>query len=175
MTAPMLQNSLETQSTLQRFAARGWHWPLLIVGLLAIPIVAGGYLAYQATHDAGFALEADYYRKAVGWDAQMAQEVVNAQLGWQATMTAKPAGNSLDVTAEFHTKTGAELPKLTVQIDGFFLARSQDLQEAEMQLGPDGRYHATLHLPHAGLHELHVRATTGQTRFTLVRRVDIFR
>ena len=156
-----------------RFTARGLHWPLLVVALLAIPVVAGGYLAYMATHDPTFAVEADYYRKAVAWDQTMAQERANAQLGWRAAVTATAAGPKRDVAVALQDKAGANLADVKVHIDGFFLARSKDMQTADAQPGADGRYHALLDLPHGGLHEFRVRAERGKDVFTVTSRVDL--
>ncbi len=162
-------------SALAQFVARGLHWPLLVVCLLAVPVVAGGYLAYMATHDPTFAIESDYYRKAVAWDATMAQDQANAKLGWQAVATAVPAGQALDVAVALHDRAGAGLTGVQLHVEGFFLARSLDVQGADAVLAADGRYHATLALAHAGLHEIRLRATRGSDVFTSTFRIDIAR
>ncbi len=172
-TAPV--EAAPTTSIRSQFVARGLHWPLFIVTLLLIPVVAGGYLAFQATHDPTFAIEADYYRKAVAWDATMAQEQANATLGWQATVTAAPVGASLDIAVALQDKAGANLPGLKVHVEGFFLARSLEVPSADAQLAGDGRYHAILSLPHGGVHEVRVRAERGAAVFTTTRRLDITR
>ncbi len=160
-------------SAYRRFIARGLHWPVIIVCLLAIPVIAGGYLAYKATHDPTFAIESDYYRKAVAWDATMAQEQANAKLGWTAAATTQRAGDKLDVAVQLADKAGAVVPAATVHLDGFFLARSQEVQGADAVLGADGRYHALLALPHAGLHEVRMRASRGTDVFTAQWRLDV--
>lgn len=172
-TVPM-QNAAAT-GLVNKFFARGLQWPLLIVVLLTIPVVAGGYLAYMATHDPTFALESDYYRKAVAWDATMAQDKANGELGWQSEARATPTANGLDVAISLRDKTAANLAGLKVHVDGFFLARGKDLQSGDAQLGADGRYHATLALPHGGIHEIRVRAEQGTAVFTATHRLDVAR
>ena len=158
-----------------RFIARGLHWPVFIVALLAVPVVAGGYLAWMATHDPTFAIESDYYRKAVAWDQTMAQEHANAALGWQTAVTATPQGQQLDVAVQLRDTAAVGVADAKVHVEGFFLARSKDAQEADAKLGSDGRYHALLNLPHGGLHELRVRAERGQQIFTATHRLDVAR
>lgn len=175
MVTAVAIDSAPRNNALQQFVARGLHWPLLIAALLLIPVVAGGYLAYQATHDPTFAIEADYYRKAVAWDATMAQAEANAKLAWQTTVTTAPAGQALEIVVQLRDPAGANLPDAKLHLDAFFLARSLDVQSSAAQVGPDGRYHATLKLPHAGVHELHLRAERGADVFTSVQRLDVIR
>lgn len=172
-TAP-LTSPAET-GFVRNFFARGWQWPLLIVALLAIPVIAGGYLAYMATHDPTFAIESDYYRKAVAWDQTMAQEQANRQLGWQTVVTATPAGQNLDVAVKLQDRTGAAISGAQVHVEGFFLARSKDLQAGDAGLQADGQYHVTLPLNHHGLHELRLRVMQGSQTFTATHRVDVAR
>ncbi len=171
-TLPM--ESATAPGLFKTFVARGLHWPLLVVALLLVPVVAGGYLAYMATHDPTFAIESDYYRKAVAWDATMAQEQANAKLGWQSVVTATPVGSALDVAVQVQDKA-ANLAGLTVQVEGFFLARSKDVQSAAAVLAADGRYHVTLPFGHRGVHEIRVRAQRGADTFTATHRIDVAR
>jgi nitrogen fixation protein FixH len=175
-TAPEPQIAVRAPSSaIARFIAQGLHWPLIIVALLAVPVVAGGYLAWMATHDPTFAIESDYYRKAVAWDQTMAQEQANAQLGWQTAVTATPQGQQVDVAVQLHDKAGLSVADAKLHVDGFFLARSKTTESADARIGADGRYHVLLNLPHGGLHELRVRAERGQQIFTATHRLDIAR
>ena len=65
-------------------AAKGWYWPVAIVGLLVGGAAANIGFMIVANRDATFAVEPDYYRKAVDWDRAMAQEARNVELGWRA-------------------------------------------------------------------------------------------
>ena len=72
-------------------AAKGWYWPVAIVGLLVSGAAANIGFMIVANRDATFAVEPDYYRKAVDWDHTMAQEARNAELGWRVTAQLEPA------------------------------------------------------------------------------------
>ena len=175
MTVTAVPHDPTEKGAFAQFVARGLHWPLLVVVLLLIPVIAGGYLAYKATHDPTFAIESDYYRKAVAWDATMAQEQSNAKLGWHSVVSVKPDGEGLNVFVRLQDKAGLNVSDAKVHVEGFFLARGGDLQAAEAPMGADGAYHATLKLSHAGLHEIRVRATQGADVFTHSHRLDVIR
>ncbi len=175
MTVVRVSNDPVQTGLASRFFARGLHWPLLVVGLLTIPVVAGGYLAYKATHDPTFAIESDYYRKAVAWDSTMAQEQANGTLGWHTSATAKSLGENVEISLRLQEKAGADVTNAKVKLVAFFLARSTDVQTSDAQRGADGLYHATLKLPHAGIHELRVHAERGTNVFTATHRLDIAR
>ena len=71
-------------------SAKGWFWPAVIVGLLLSGAAANIGFMIVANRDQSFAVEPDYYRKAVDWDRRMAQETRNAELGWGATASLEP-------------------------------------------------------------------------------------
>ena len=71
-------------------AAKGWYWPVAIVGLLVGGAAANIGLMIVANRDATFAVEPDYYRKAVDWDRTMAQEARNVELGWRVSAQLEP-------------------------------------------------------------------------------------
>src|SRR5512138_3082971 len=64
--------------------SHGWLWPLGLT--LALVLSAGGNVVFMvlANRDASFAVEPDYYQKALDWDRTMAQEATNRALGWTA-------------------------------------------------------------------------------------------
>ena len=66
-------------------AAKGRYWPVAIVGLLVSGAAANIGFMVVASRDATFAVEPDYYRKAVDWDRAMAQEARNVELGWRVS------------------------------------------------------------------------------------------
>ena len=54
-------------------ATKGWYWPVVIVSLLVGGAAANIGFMIVANRDPTFAVEPDYYRKAVDWDRTMAQ------------------------------------------------------------------------------------------------------
>ena len=49
---------------------KGWYWPWFIGVLLVATAGGQGVMLYAATHDSTFALEPDYYKRAVAFDTQ---------------------------------------------------------------------------------------------------------
>ena len=47
---------------------RGGWWPIAITGVLAATVAANIWVAKIASDDPSFAIEQDYYRKAITWD-----------------------------------------------------------------------------------------------------------
>ena len=154
---------------------KGWQWPMMIVFLLAIPVVAHMYLLWKVTHDSAFAIEKDYYKKALSWDATMAQTRANTALGWHATVTPQPTATGVDVAVVLDDAQGQRVAPTAVHVDGFFLGRSSDQQAQDATLGADGRWHAVLPLPHAGLHEFRLTVKRGTDTFTSTHRLDVAR
>ena len=66
----------------------GWWWPWFVVALLVATAGGQGIMLYAATHDPTFAIEPDYYQKAVAFDTTIQQERGNLALGWTATARA---------------------------------------------------------------------------------------
>jgi len=62
---------------------KGWYWPFFLVGLQASGVGANLYFMSRAISDPSFAVEPDYYAKAIAWDAHQAQARDNAELGWE--------------------------------------------------------------------------------------------
>ena len=51
----------------------GWWWPWFVVALLVATAGGQGIMLYAATHDPTFAIEPDYYQKAVAFDTTIQQ------------------------------------------------------------------------------------------------------
>ena len=78
------------RSPVQGGRQSGWWWPWFVVALLVATAAGQGIMYYEATHDPTFAIEPDYYNKAVAYDSAMLRERETIALGWHpiGTMTA---------------------------------------------------------------------------------------
>lgn len=153
-----------------------WVWPAFVVALLLVPIVAGAVLVVAATGDPSFGVESDYHAKALAWDEQRAQEARNAQLGWAIAVSALPdpaRTGLLRLAATLVDGQGAPLPGATLRVEGFHLARSAALHEAELREVAAGRFTGTVPSDRPGLWELRFDARRGADRFTQVARVEV--
>jgi nitrogen fixation protein FixH len=146
-----------------------WQW-LLVVGLFgAVVIGANLILIYMAISDPSFAVEEDYYQKALAWDDKREQDRVNTDLGWtlefEFAPTRSPDG-TLQLTARL--ADGAGLPILDAQIclETFHNARAARTLRATMTPGGDGTYATRLLVRRPGLWEFRFDVLHEGQRFT---------
>src|SRR5512136_3054494 len=114
---------------------RGWYWPFLLVGLLAAGVGANVYFLARAVGDPSFAVEPDYYAKAVAWDAHQAQARENADLGWSVTIDVAPADLATGrarVVAKLVDRDGRAVPGASVGLEAFHNARAADVRKATL-------------------------------------------
>lgn len=155
----------------------GWQWPLIIVGLLLIPVVGNIVLVMKATGDPSFVIEEDYYRKAVSWDQTMEQEKKNRQLGWTVELTTLPeivGGEFTTVSMALRDSDGSVIPDALVDVAVFHNARASRVVKATAAIADDGVYKARLDLRKSGLHEFQVEATRGSDVFTYKTQQDVW-
>jgi nitrogen fixation protein FixH len=156
-------------------AAKGWYWPVAIVGLLVGGAGANIGFMIVANRDATFAVEPDYYRKAVEWDRTMAQEARNAELGWQVSARLEPIdGGRARLVARVAARDGRPVTGAAVVVEAFPSARARDIASFTLTpAGPDGVYAVTLVRARPGLWELRLRVTRGAEVFTRTLSQDL--
>jgi nitrogen fixation protein FixH len=146
---------------------RNNFWPVAIVGVLGVTVLANGVLLYEATRGDATAYESDYYRKAVLWDSTVAQAGRNAALGWRLSGSFDPSGR---ISVRLVDRAGAPVDRATVSLEGFAIAHGTGDFRATMAEGTDHRYDSTVPLAHGGLHEVRFTAVRGAERFTATLR-----
>ncbi|MEM9065182.1 MAG: FixH family protein [Planctomycetota bacterium] len=67
-------------------------WPLGVIGMLVVSLSVCTITVIAATSDSGFAIEDDYYAKAVAWDDTAFQRAKNDALGWTVDAVISPDG-----------------------------------------------------------------------------------
>lgn len=145
-----------------------WRWPLFIVALLTIPIAANGYLWYRSASDPTFAVEPDYYKKALAWDQHRADEARSAALGWHVTVAEGP-----ELRLHIADKDGLPVDGAEVTVEALHIARAGLVTRAHLGPAPEHAYASSLRLAPPGLWELRVHVTRGQDRFEAVLRKDV--
>jgi nitrogen fixation protein FixH len=154
----------------------GWHWPVALVGLLAAGVIFDVAFLVVAARDPSFAVERDYYRKALDWDRTMAQDARNAELGWQAAAVLSPApapvGHSrLAVTVV--DRAGKPVERAAVAAELFHNARSARVLEAALAGEPGGRYAGLVPAARPGLWEVRITVTRADAVFTRRLQVEL--
>ena len=66
---------------------KGMGWPIGVAVILGTTVVANLVVMRLANNDPAFAIEPDYYKKAVAFDSTFAEERRSLELGWTATST----------------------------------------------------------------------------------------
>lgn len=154
--------------------SRGWYWPVGLAVLLAGSAGANIALLIITSRDASFAVEPDYYAKALAWDETMAQEARNEALGWSLGLRVEPTAErgTMTVWVRLADRAGAPIDGARIAVETFHNARASRVLTAALEpRGPD--YAAVMPLARPGLWEFRLRVTRGPDVFvaTLLRDV----
>ena len=101
---------------------------IAIVGVLAAVVIGANLiLAYMAISDPSFAVEEDYYQKALKWDDKRAQDQRNTDLGWTIEFDLAKR-RAPDGTLELHARLtdagGDDIPDARITVETFHNARA---------------------------------------------------
>lgn len=149
------------------------RWPLAITAVLVGQMAFGIWMAHVANDDPHFAVEPNYYAKAINWDATMAQSRADKALGWKsAAAITRAAGTSATLHLTLTDSTGALVHADSVTVTALAIAHS--LRVNAMTLKPDATgYAAPLAVAGTGLWEVEVRAVRGADVFTSTLRTEL--
>lgn len=165
----MESGTMSARTTMESgtMSAKGHLWPVALVGLLAAGVVTNVAFMVVATRDPSFAVEPDYYRKAVEWDRTMAQEATNAELGWRVAARLEPGvGDTPRILATVRDRDGRPVRGARVSVEAFASVRAGEHTNIGLAPEGDGVYGAALPGARPGLWELRVRVTRGAQVFT---------
>jgi nitrogen fixation protein FixH len=170
----MAQPHLSPPISSGRFPNR---WALFPVGLLGILVSVQVVLFSLSRNDPSFAVEPEYYQKAVSWDKHAEQRAANTHLGWRPSAAILPAGGltggaaTLQVTLldrDYEPVTNASLTATA-----FANARANDVQTLSLQPTEAGTYVGPLRVGFPGEWEIRLTATRDGTTFTHSSRVSV--
>jgi nitrogen fixation protein FixH len=139
-------------------------------------LVGLGTLAYVAIDDPSFALEPDYYDKAVHWDETQAEARASEALGLKLELTAPlavAAGGKVKVQLSVKDRRDLAFSGAEVTLEAFpnaYAGRTQRLSLTE--LAP-GVYGGELSRGVPGLWELRIVVTQGGLHYGEVLRRDV--
>ncbi len=150
-------------------------WMLVPVVLLGASVLGVGSIASVAARDPGFALEKNYYERAVHWDQQQAEWAENARLGYRLELGVVPVEHGAELVLQVVDRTGAALHGASVRVEAFANARSAERQTLELAEALDGTYRASIGDPRPGLWEFRCAVSQGGDRYTEVLRRDVTR
>ena len=148
-------------------------WPLAIVGILLAGITSNVAFVVLASSDPAAAVEPEYYRKALAWDDEMAQQERNIALGWSAhaalTLGARGQPGRLELTVA--DSSGRPLSGAAVSAVVMHNARASNAQQVALQEDAAGRYSAKLLAERPGIWEVRLSVERNAQRYTVRERV----
>jgi len=153
----------------------GMAWPIGIVVILTVFVAANLAVMRLANSDPSFAIEPDYYSKAVAFDSTMAIERRSAALGWTASAVVAPAAGTRQAAVRVTLADAARQPVrgASVSITARYNARANDVLSATLREDAPGEYDAPLAVGHAGQWEVRIDAVRGAEHFTASTRTDV--
>jgi hypothetical protein len=152
------------------------RWPVLIIGALAVHVVVSLLTVVVATSNPSYAVEEDYYQKALAWDARRAQERRNLELGWQLDFEIalpETAGGDPQLVVHLGDRSGRPLDGARVAVAAFHNARADQIARVEPTAAGDGAYACPLAMRRSGRWELRFTVDCDGERFTRTITRDI--
>lgn len=169
MTSPPTPEPPRTQPRAQGKSL----WAFVPVGMIGLTLLGLGFMAHLATDDPSFAVERDYYKKAVAWDDTAAQARQNARLGWQVDFEVAPRGSELELRVLPKDARGARLRDASVAVEAFANARAANVVSTTLTPNGERGLSGKLPLVHAGIWEFRLVVEADGKRFTQVLRREI--
>ncbi len=164
-------------SVTEEKAGKSW-WMWVPVGLLLASTVGVGSLAMIAIRDPNFALESDYYDKALHWDRTQAQAADNRRLGYRvevaSRITADAQGNAT-LSVRIVDASGSAASGAIVRGTAFANAFASEVRTLDLQPAGPGIYSTPLNAQHFGLWEFRLVVKSGSDQVTSTLRSDVLR
>jgi nitrogen fixation protein FixH len=155
----------------------GMAWPIGITAILGATVAANLVMMRIANNDPSFAVEPDYYEKAVFYDSTMAQSHRNVDLGWtvQAFADSLVAGQPTRLRIVLNDAQALPVVGAVVETTVLFNARANDVTTATMADEGAGVYSAPMPINAPGEWEVRVNARRDTSHFTASTRLSAVR
>lgn len=158
-------------------AGAGRRWPAIIIGLISLNVCIVVVTVVCATRDKSFAIEPEYYKKAVEWDRSARERDRGVALNWDVAVSliAPRQGSRLPVLhVSLHGPAvagGAPVPMdgAQVQVEAFAQARSGQRVSVVAEGVGGGDYEAEAPVTRAGLWEVRLKVKRGPESLSFVR------
>ena len=153
----------------------GMGWPIGIVVILGATVAANLVVMKIANGDQAFAIEPDYYKKAVAFDSTMAAEQRSNALGWKAaaTLVAGDTAGRPQLTVTIRDAQQQPVRGATVNISAMANARANNILTSVLVETAPGVYAQSLPARFAGQWEVRVNAARGSEHFVASMRTDL--
>lgn len=153
--------------------AKAWRWPLFLVGLLVMGVITQVVLIVVAVSDPRQHVEADYYAKALAWDAQLAEERASADLGWTVGWTLRPVATGARILElDVRDAGGGALAGADVRCRARHRAALHQVLTADCSETAPGIYAGAFSMRREGFWELALEVVRGEQRYVVTRVID---
>lgn len=145
---------------------RAGVWPGMVFGLIGLNVTIVGITLYLAHSDASFAVEPDYYGRAVDWDRTQRASAASAALGWRAELSAdsvNPSGGRV-LTLRLRDRSGGAVDGADASVEAFASLRAGVRRRIGLAPVGPGLYAGPLG-PAEGAWEFRITAARGAERF----------
>ncbi|MBL8878958.1 MAG: FixH family protein [Phycisphaerales bacterium] len=156
----------------QRAARR---WIAFVAALFLLQVGAVVTMICIATNDRSFALEPDYYQKAVRWDDISRQQRQSAKLGWtlQLDVGALAENGARPIVLTVKDRDGELIEGASAAAEWFHHARARDRHTSLFTPQPDGTLAASITFARSGLYEFRFTVSRGEETFVTTVQRDI--
>lgn len=153
---------------------RGMQWPIAVAVVLALTVIGDVTVAVIASRDEAFAVEPDFYQKAVNFDDEMALRAASRTLGWrlEPSLQLGHPGTPGRVSIMLRDSAGAPVSGAHVALLAMHNARASHQLNATLTDLGGGAYEAPLSAERPGEWELRFMVTRGGDRFAVRDRID---
>lgn len=153
---------------------RGARWPIAVAVILGTCVAANVWIIRIANADPSFAIEPNYYQKALRWDDELAQRAWNRELAWELTpvLSSISPDSGAELRVALRDRTGAPLAGAEVTVQAMHNARAGEPLDARLRRAGPGDYVARLPLERPGVWELRFDVRQGTDHFTARHRLE---
>jgi nitrogen fixation protein FixH len=150
-------------------------WPIGVTTILGLTVAANLFMLRIANDDPSFAIEPDYYQRAVRFDSTMAEERRSTVLGWTvaAALAQRADRGAVNLEVVVLDRTAQPVNGATVTVAARFNARANDVRRAMLRETAPGRYAALLDAQRPGQWEIDVTVLRGKDRFVRSVRTEL--
>lgn len=152
----------------------GRAWPMGLATVLGLTVAGNLWVMRVASADPSFAIEPDYYRKAVEWDSTVARDQRSTALGWRLRVVDMriTAEGAARLTVELLDRRGAPIDDAMMTVAATHNARADRVVSATLVPDGGGHYLADLAGARPGIWELRLGATRGAEQYSVRLRHD---
>jgi nitrogen fixation protein FixH len=152
---------------------KGSGWPIGVTVILLATVASNIGVVLLTKDDPSFAVEPDYYRKAVTWDSTQLIKAKSVALAWQVAAVATDTdAERATLTLTLTDSTGTAVAGARIAGELRHLARASEVQVVSFAPTGDGRYAVAVPMTRAGVWELRLTANRGEAHFVETVRLD---